>query len=168
MRRPSQPFLGHNPSGSTSSLSHELRAPSAYAPSVYAQSTLAASTIMPGMAVHQVRNTETVRWQEGHCLQWRNYEEKASCSVCEEKSDEGIYRCNGTCRGEPAFKHYTNSMQVAVRTPTANASSKSVWCVLPPSAPTKYELHSCGVLPAFYTHIGDTWPLPPATRRNLV
>lgn len=95
MRRPSQPFLGHAPSGSTSSLSHELRAPSSYAPSVYAQSTLAASTIMPGMAMQPVRNTETVRWQEGHCMQWRPYEEKASCSVCEEKADEGIYRCTG-------------------------------------------------------------------------
>lgn len=96
MRRPSQPFLGHNPSASTSSLSHELRAPSTYAPSVYAQSTLAASTIMPGMAVHHVHNTETTRWQEGHCLQWRPHEEKASCSICEEKSDDGIYRCSGT------------------------------------------------------------------------
>lgn len=95
MRRPSQPFLGHHPSASTSTLSNEIRAPSSYAPSVYAQSTLAASTIMPGMAMQPVRNTETVRWQEGHCLQWRPYEEKASCSVCEEKSDEGLYRCNG-------------------------------------------------------------------------
>jgi hypothetical protein len=97
MRRPSQPFLGHQPSGSTSSLSHELRAPSSYAPSVYAQSTLAASTIMPGMAMQPVRSTETVRWQEGHCMQWRLHEEKASCSVCDEKSDEGLYRCNGKC-----------------------------------------------------------------------
>jgi hypothetical protein len=96
MRRPSQPFLGHSYSGSTSSLSHEIRAPSSYAPSVYAQSTLAASTIMPGMAMQPVRNTETVRYQEGHCLQWRPYEEKASCAVCEEKPDEGMYRCNGT------------------------------------------------------------------------
>jgi hypothetical protein len=95
MRRPSQPFLGHHASASTSTLSHEYRAPSSYAPSVYAQSTLAASTIMPGMAMQPVRNTETVRWQEGHCLEWRPYEEKASCSVCEEKSDEGLYRCNG-------------------------------------------------------------------------
>ncbi|ORY03936.1 dDENN domain-containing protein [Clohesyomyces aquaticus] len=95
MRRPSQPFLGHTPNASMSSLNHEFRAPSAYAPSVYAQSTLAASTIMPGMAMHHVRNTETVRWQEGHCLQWRSFEEKATCSVCEDKSDEGMYRCTG-------------------------------------------------------------------------
>jgi len=95
MRRPSQPFLGHAPSASTSSLSHELRAPSSYAPSVYAQSTLAASTIMPGLAMQPVRNTDTTRWQEGHCMQWRPTEEKASCSVCEEKADEGLYRCSG-------------------------------------------------------------------------
>ncbi|KAG9190685.1 hypothetical protein G6011_08773 [Alternaria panax] len=53
IRRPSQPFLGHAPSASTSSLSHEYKAGSSYAPSVYAQSTLAASTIMPGMAMQQ-------------------------------------------------------------------------------------------------------------------
>ncbi|KAH6639745.1 AEX-3 domain-containing protein [Boeremia exigua] len=95
MRRPSQPMLGHAPSASTSSLSQELRAGSSYAPSVYAQSTLAASTIMPGMAMQPVRNTATVQWQEGHCLQWRPHEDKASCSICEEKSDEGLYRCSG-------------------------------------------------------------------------
>ncbi|KAF1928719.1 dDENN domain-containing protein [Didymella exigua CBS 183.55] len=95
MRRPSQPMLGHAPSASTSSLSQELRAGSSYAPSVYAQSTLAASTIMPGMAMQPVRNTATVQWQEGHCLQWRPHEDKAACSICEEKSDEGLYRCSG-------------------------------------------------------------------------
>jgi hypothetical protein len=95
LRRPSQPFLGHAPSASTSSLSHELHAGSSYAPSVYAQSTLAASTIMPGMAMQPVRNTSTTQWQEGHCLQWRPHEEKASCSICEEKSDDGLYRCTG-------------------------------------------------------------------------
>ncbi|KAK3216340.1 hypothetical protein GRF29_8g3006900 [Pseudopithomyces chartarum] len=78
LRRPSQTYLGHAPSASTSSLSQELRAPSTYAPSVYAQSTLAASTIMPGLAMQPVKNTETTRWQEGHCLQWRPKELKAS------------------------------------------------------------------------------------------
>ncbi|KAK7179179.1 hypothetical protein DPSP01_012080 [Paraphaeosphaeria sporulosa] len=95
LRRPSQTFLGHASSASTSSLSHELRAPSSYAPSVYAQSTLAASTIMPGLSMQPVRNTDTTRWQEGHCLQWRSMEQKATCSVCDEKSDEGLYRCSG-------------------------------------------------------------------------
>ncbi|KAF2002656.1 DENN-domain-containing protein [Amniculicola lignicola CBS 123094] len=97
LRRPSQPFLGHAQSASTSSLSHELRAPSQYAPSVYAQSTLAASTIMPGIPSQPVRNTQTTQWQEGHCMQWRPYDEKASCSICEEKADEGMYRCTGCC-----------------------------------------------------------------------
>ncbi|KAF9693458.1 hypothetical protein EKO04_008504 [Ascochyta lentis] len=95
MRRPSQPMLGHAPSASTSSLSQELRAGSSYAPSVYAQSTLAASTIMPGMAMQPVRSNASVQWQEGHCLQWRPHEDKAACSICEEKSDEGLYRCSG-------------------------------------------------------------------------
>ncbi|CAN9317854.1 unnamed protein product [Alternaria alternata] len=95
IRRPSQPFLGHAPSASTSSLSHEYKAGSSYTPSVYAQSTLAASTIMPGMAMQQVRNTATMQWQEGHCLQWRPHEDKALCSICEEKSDDGLYRCTG-------------------------------------------------------------------------
>jgi hypothetical protein len=95
LRRPSQPFLGHGPSASTSSLSQEMHAGSSYAPSVYAQSTLAASTIMPGMAMQSVRNTATTQWQEGHCLQWRPNEEKAICSICEEKSDDGLYRCSG-------------------------------------------------------------------------
>jgi hypothetical protein len=101
MRRPSQPVLGHAPSASTSSLSQELRAGSSYAPSVYAQSTLAASTIMPGMAMQPARNTATVQWQEGHCLQWRPHEDKAACSICEEKSDEGLYRCSGKFQTTP-------------------------------------------------------------------
>lgn len=50
---------------------------------------------MPGLAMQPVRNTETTRWQEGHCLQWRPTEQKAVCSVCDEKSDEGLYRCSG-------------------------------------------------------------------------
>lgn len=94
-------MLGHAPSASTSSLSQELRAGSSYAPSVYAQSTLAASTVMPGMAMQPVRNTATVQWQEGHCLQWRPHEDKATCSICEEKSDEGLYRCSGRFQISP-------------------------------------------------------------------
>ncbi|KAF2809530.1 dDENN domain-containing protein [Mytilinidion resinicola] len=115
LRRPSQPFLGHAPSASTSTLSHEIRAPSSYAPSVYAQSTLAASTIMPGMLMQPVRNTETVRWVEGHCLHWRPRDEKATCSVCDEKSDEGIYRCTGCS----ACAHGRCANQIAVVCPSA-------------------------------------------------
>ncbi len=96
LRRPSQPYAGHSSSLSTSTLGTDSRGVgSSYAPSVYAQSTLAASTVMPGMVMQPVRSTETTRWVEGHCLQWRHYDEKATCSVCEERSDDGIYRCIG-------------------------------------------------------------------------
>ncbi|KAJ4403587.1 hypothetical protein N0V91_006463 [Didymella pomorum] len=115
MRRPSQPMLGHAPSASTSSLSQELRAGSSYAPSVYAQSTLAASTIMPGMAMQPVRNTATVQWQEGHCLQWRPHEDKATCSICEEKSDEGLYRCSGCT----THAHVRCASSICIVCPTA-------------------------------------------------
>ncbi|KAF2848948.1 DENN-domain-containing protein [Plenodomus tracheiphilus IPT5] len=115
LRRPSQPFLGHAPSASTSSLSHEVHAGSSYAPSVYAQSTLAASTIMPGMAMQPVRNTATTQWQEGHCLQWRPHEDKASCSICDEKSDDGLYRCTGCT----TYAHGRCMASICVVCPTA-------------------------------------------------
>jgi hypothetical protein len=95
VRRPSQPFAGHFPTPSTSTLGSDFRSGSSYAPSVYAQSTLAASTVMPGMLMQPVRNTESTQWVEGHCLQWRSHDRISSCSVCEDKSDEGIYKCNG-------------------------------------------------------------------------
>lgn len=65
-----------------------------YAPSSYAQSTLAASTIMPNVLMHSVRDTETTKWIEGHCFQWRPKEE-GNCAVCAERPDDGIYRCTG-------------------------------------------------------------------------
>ncbi|OCK81141.1 dDENN domain-containing protein [Lepidopterella palustris CBS 459.81] len=115
LRRPSQPFLGHAPSISTSSLNREMWAPSSYAPSVYAQSTLAASTVMPGMLMQPVRNTDTVRWVEGHCLQWMSQDEKTSCSVCDEKSDEGIYRCTGCA----VYAHSRCASQICIVCPSA-------------------------------------------------
>lgn len=42
-----------------------------------------------------IRNTETTRYHEGHCMQFRQHEEKASCTICDEKSDDGLYRCSG-------------------------------------------------------------------------
>ncbi|GME34628.1 DENN domain containing protein [Neofusicoccum parvum] len=96
LRRPSQPFLGHSSNLSTSTLGADYRAPgSSYAPSVYAQSTLAASTVMPNAFSAPVRNTDTTQWCEGHCMQWRPNEEKATCSICDEKAEDGIYRCTG-------------------------------------------------------------------------
>ncbi|KAF2399058.1 DENN-domain-containing protein [Trichodelitschia bisporula] len=94
-RRPSQPFLGHYPTQSISTLSSvDLRNGSSYAPSVYAQSTLAASTIMPGLMITPARNTDTVQHKEGHRMVWAAHDDKAVCSVCEDKSDEGIFKCD--------------------------------------------------------------------------
>jgi len=66
-----------------------------YAPSTYAQSTIAASTIMPGLLMQPVRNTDTTSWVEGHCLQWRARDDAAFCNICDEKSEDGIFRCCG-------------------------------------------------------------------------
>jgi hypothetical protein len=96
-RRPSLPFVGHASSLSTSTLNPDLAGASSYTPSTYAQSTLAASTIMPQVLIQPVRNTQTTTWAEGHCLQWRSPGEKSNCSVCDEKPDDGMYKCTG-CR----------------------------------------------------------------------
>jgi len=96
IRRPSQPFLGHMPALSTSTL-NSYAGGSTYAPSVYAQSTLAASTIMPGMLMQPVRNTDTIQWVEGHCMQFRPHDERTTCSICDETADDGIYKCSGKC-----------------------------------------------------------------------
>ncbi|KAI9674366.1 MAG: hypothetical protein M1829_003768 [Trizodia sp. TS-e1964] len=97
LRRPSLPFVGHGTSlsTSTSSFSTDDQSTYHYAPSTYAQSTLAASTIMPHALVQPVRNTDSTSWVEGHCLQWQPKEDTLVCSVCDEKADEGIYKCNG-------------------------------------------------------------------------
>jgi hypothetical protein len=102
IRRPSIPFAagGHSASASVSTISTDggygsNYAPSIVAPSTYAQSTLAASTIMPQVLYQPVRNTDGMCWAEGHCLIWKNQEENATCAVCDEKSDDGIYRCSG-------------------------------------------------------------------------
>lgn len=92
-RRPSQPMTGHHPSISTSTLGNGS-APSNYAPSVYAQSTLAASTIMPQMMVQPVRDNETTKWIEGHCLISRK-DVKSICSICDERADDEAFKCNG-------------------------------------------------------------------------
>ena len=89
MRRPSIPFSNHS---SQPSISHTM---SSYAPSTYAQSTLAASTIMPNVLLQPVRNTETTTWVEGHCLQWRFKDNSSVCTLCDEKAEDGIYRCTG-------------------------------------------------------------------------
>ena len=102
VRRPSIPFSGNSSNHSSNhssnlsmTMSTDSYATSNYAPSTYAQSTLAASTIMPNMLMQPVRNTETTKWMEGHCLQWRAHDDRSTCSVCEEKADSGIYKCAG-------------------------------------------------------------------------
>lgn len=91
IRRPSAPTLGHHASMSTSTLG----ASSNYAPSVYAASTMAASTIMQTPAIQPVRDNETTKWVEGHCLQRRPGDGKVYCSVCDDKCDADVFRCSG-------------------------------------------------------------------------
>ncbi|KAK6358822.1 hypothetical protein TWF696_000004 [Orbilia brochopaga] len=93
LRRPSVPFTNHSPSPSTSSLVETGSTYNQYPPSVYTPSTLAASTIIPQMLVQPVRDTATTKWVEGHCLHWQPADFDSSCSLCEEKSDEGLYHC---------------------------------------------------------------------------
>ena len=118
-RRPSIPMVGHVGHSSNASLStnnvSDIRAQSSYAPSVYAQSTLAASTIMPGFMMQPVRDSETVRWVEGHCLTWRPHDEKAVCSICDEKSDDGLYKCTNCS----VYAHSRCAQHVCLVCPTA-------------------------------------------------
>ena len=94
VRRPSHPTVsGHQSSMSTSTLGNGT--PSSYAPSVYAQSTLAASTIMPGLMVQHVRDNDTTKWIEGHCLNKRFKDGKSICTICDERCDEESWRCTG-------------------------------------------------------------------------
>ncbi|KAL2868466.1 dDENN domain protein [Aspergillus lucknowensis] len=90
-RRPSVPFLGHAPNLSVTTLNTEYH--STYAPSVYAQSTVAASTIVPQAVIQPIHNTEGTCWVEGHCLQLQPWDDKAVCSVCDERADENMYKC---------------------------------------------------------------------------
>jgi len=95
LRRPSAPFVvGHSSSLSMNTISTDGRG-SNYAPSTYAQSTIAASTIMPGVLMQPVWNTDTTSWVEGHCMQWRAHDDAAFCNLCDEKAEDGIFRCFG-------------------------------------------------------------------------
>jgi hypothetical protein len=96
LRKASIPFVKHNASLSTSTTLSENRSASSYAPSMYAQSTVAASTIMPGMTTTQTfSNGGGVNWCEGHCLQWRAADGPSTCIVCDDKAQDGFYRCAG-------------------------------------------------------------------------
>ncbi|KAI5784595.1 AEX-3 domain-containing protein [Geopyxis carbonaria] len=96
LRRPSLPFANHSPSPSTSSLGsssndgHSIsNVSNAYPPSIFAPSTLAASTIMPNMLMQP--------WVEGHRLNWQPLDYDSTCSICDEKSEDGMYSCEN-CR----------------------------------------------------------------------
>ena len=101
LRRPSIPISanGHSASPSVSTISTDGfgsgYAPSIAAPSTYAQSTLAASTIMPQVLYQPVENRDGNCWVEGHCLIWRPRDDSMTCSVCDEKAEDGVYRCSG-------------------------------------------------------------------------
>ncbi|OJJ44789.1 hypothetical protein ASPZODRAFT_70998 [Penicilliopsis zonata CBS 506.65] len=92
-RRPSAPFLGHTSNLSVTTLNTDYNPSSTYAPSVYAQSTIAASTIVPQAYAQPVHNSEGICWVEGHCLQLYPWDEKHTCAICDERAEEGMFRC---------------------------------------------------------------------------
>ena len=115
VRKASLPFLGHASSASMATLNAEKVPQSSYAPSMYAQSTLAASTIMPHVLHQPVRNSEATSFVEGHCLQWKGDDSRTLCSVCDEKAEDGIYRCSGC----GLMSHGRCAPQIYVVCPTA-------------------------------------------------
>ena len=113
LRRPSMPFNGHASNHSSNlsmtTMSTGSNGISNYAPSVYAQSTLAASTVMPHVLMQPVRNSETITWVEGHCFHWRAHDDRTVCSVCEEKAEDGIYKCTGCdANAHPRCTHHVH------------------------------------------------------------
>lgn len=109
VRRQSIPFSNHS---SNPSMSNTL---SNSAPSTYAQSTLAASTIMPNVLMQPVRNTDSTQWVEGHCLQWMPNDDKSPCSLCDEKSEDGIHKCTGC----GIFAHARCAQHICIVCPAA-------------------------------------------------
>ncbi|KAL2376785.1 hypothetical protein RJZ90_007242 [Blastomyces dermatitidis] len=92
-RRPSAPFLSHTSSLSISTINTD-NGTSVYAPSIYAQSTVAASTIMPNSSQQPLRNPAGTTMVEGHCLQLQPWDDRTPCSICDEKAEEGMYKCS--------------------------------------------------------------------------
>ncbi|KAI9923990.1 hypothetical protein MW887_007448 [Aspergillus wentii] len=114
-RRPSAPFLGHAPNLSVTTLNTDYNPGSTYAPSVYAQSTVAASTIVPQSSSSPIHNAEGTCWVEGHCLQLQPWDEKAVCAICDERADEGMYKCTG-CK---AVVHNRCALQICLVCPAS-------------------------------------------------
>ncbi|KAL2055586.1 hypothetical protein ABVK25_004394 [Lepraria finkii] len=115
LRRPSLPFSNHSSKQSMATISTGSYAMSVYAPSTYAQSTIAASTVMPNILMQPVRNNETTSWVEGHCLQWRLHDDRSVCTICDDRAEDGIYKCTGC--GINA--HGRCAQQIAVVCPVA-------------------------------------------------
>ncbi|GAM87289.1 hypothetical protein ANO11243_053110 [Dothideomycetidae sp. 11243] len=98
LRRPSHGLVGgHSPSLSTSAPSiHNMHMNGAgYAPSVYAASSMAASTIFPNVLMQPVKDSESTKWIEGHCMVKRRKQTAAPCSICNEKCSEDTFFCTG-------------------------------------------------------------------------
>ena len=116
-RQPPIKRPGTSTHGSNLSISNTVSsyATSNYAPSMYAQSTLAASTIMPNVLMQSVRNTDTTSWVEGHCLQWRQHDDRSTCSICDDKAEDGIYKCNGC----GIYAHARCGQQICIVCPAA-------------------------------------------------
>ena len=116
-RNQQQKRPGASSHGSNLSISNTISsyAPSNYAPSMYAQSTLAASTIMPNVLMQPVRSSDTTCWAEGHCLQWRRQDVTSNCSVCDDKAEDGIYKCSACS----IFAHARCAQQICIVCPAA-------------------------------------------------
>lgn len=113
-RKASLTFVKHNITPSQAS-DMSTTGSSTYAPSTYAQSTLAASTVMPGVPYQPVRNTENTNWVEGHCMQWRAALRGTICSICNEKSDDGLFKCTDC----PLLAHGRCASQICLPCPAA-------------------------------------------------
>lgn len=168
VRRPSAPITGHHPSMSTSTLGSQLGAPSTYAPSVYAPSTMAASTILQPMTVQPVRENESLKWAEGHCLQRRNPDGKTSCSICDERCDDNVFKCSGKPILEFEFCPHTNISQAATSLFMAVVPRLCALSVLQHSVPIRCGRRLCVVSPPCSTHIAATCTLPLGSARRPV
>jgi len=93
-RKASLPFVKHSVTLSQASDVPSIACGSTYAPSISARSTFAASTVMLGTPYQPVQNTTTTTWVEGHCMQWRKIDQNMVCSVCNDKVEDGQYKCS--------------------------------------------------------------------------
>jgi hypothetical protein len=96
-------------------LNTDYNSGSTYAPSVYAQSTVAASTIVPQSVAQPIQNAEGTCWIEGHCLQMVPADDKAVCAVCDERAEDGMYRCSA-CK---TLVHNRCALQICLVCPAA-------------------------------------------------